>query len=154
MAANLEPAMRALVQRVRQASVSIAGETAGAIGPGLLILLGVHQRDTAADVPFVADKCANLRIFSDAEGKFNLSALEVRGELLVISQFTLYGDCRRGRRPSFTDAAPPALAEPLYEAFVAALRATGLPVATGRFGADMQVSLVNDGPVTVLVESK
>jgi D-tyrosyl-tRNA(Tyr) deacylase len=154
MAASEGDAMRAVVQRVRRAAVTVAGETVGEIGPGLLILLGVHQQDTAADAAFVAEKCANLRIFSDADGKFNLSALDVGGGLLAISQFTLYGDCRRGRRPSFTDAAPPAVAEPLYEAFVAALRQTGLVVATGRFGAHMQVALENDGPVTVLVESK
>ncbi len=146
--------MRALLQRVSEASVTIDGEVAGAIGTGLLILLGIREGDTIADVDFLAPKCAGLRIFTDAAGKFNLSALDVGGQILVISQFTLYGDSRKGRRPSFTEAAHPDRSEPLYEAFVAAMRATGLTVATGRFGADMQVALVNDGPVTLLVESK
>jgi len=146
--------MRAHIQRVKQASVAIAGETVGAIGPGLVILLGVTHGDSAAAAAYLAEKCVNLRIFTDAAGKFNLSALDVGGGLLAISQFTLYADTRRGRRPSFTEAAPPPVSEPLYEAFVAALRSTGLAVATGRFGADMQVALVNDGPVTLLLESK
>lgn len=146
--------MRALVQRVSEASVTIDGEVAGEIGPGLLILLGIRDGDSEDDVTFLADKCVNLRIFTDADGKFNDSALDLNGELLVISQFTLYGDCRKGRRPSFTEAARPEISEPLYERFVEAVKRSGLRVATGRFGADMQVALVNDGPVTLLVESK
>ncbi|OPZ25442.1 MAG: D-tyrosyl-tRNA(Tyr) deacylase [Lentisphaerae bacterium ADurb.BinA184] len=144
--------MRALVQRVTRAAVRVGDETVGAIGAGLLILLGVRLGDTQAEAEFLADKCVNLRIFEDAEGKFNLSALDVGGELLVVSQFTLYGDARRGRRPSFTEAAPAALSEPLYECFVSALRRRGLRTQTGRFGAMMAVELVNDGPVTILVE--
>ena len=144
--------MRALVQRVTRASVRVGDETVGAIGAGLLILLGVRNGDTPAEVEFVADKCVNLRIFEDAAGKFNLSALDVRAEILVVSQFTLYGDTRKGRRPSFTEAAPPAVSEPLYQAFVRCISANGLKTETGRFGAMMAVELVNDGPVTVLVE--
>lgn len=146
--------MRALLQRVTSAQVVIAGETAGEIGPGLLVLLGVRQGDTPAEADYLIDKVPNLRIFTDADGKFNLSLRDVAGQLLVVSQFTLYGDSRRGRRPSFTDAALPAVAEPLYEYVVAQWRAAGLTVATGRFGASMQVHLVNDGPVTLLVDSK
>lgn len=146
--------MRALLQRVTSAKVEIDGATVGAIGAGLLVLLGVGQGDTPAAADYVVEKVLNLRIFTDADGKFNLSALDLHAELLVVSQFTLYGDSRKGRRPSFTDAAPPALAEPLYEYVVAQFRAAGLTVATGRFGAHMQVHLVNDGPVTLLVESK
>ncbi len=146
--------MRALIQRVSAAAVTVDGVELGRIGRGLVILLGVRTGDTAADADFVAAKCANLRIFEDTDGKFNLSALDVRAELLVVSQFTLYADCSHGRRPSFTDAAPPPVAEPLYEHFVRACAATGLAVRMGRFGAHMLVSLTNDGPVTVLVESK
>ena len=146
--------MRALVQRVAEAAVEVDGAVTGRVGPGLLVLLGVRQGDTEAEVRFLADKCVNLRIFSDAEGKFNLSALDVRGEVLVVSQFTLYGDARKGRRPSFVDAAPPELSQPLYEAFVTAVRASGLRTATGIFGARMKVRLVNDGPVTILVEKE
>ena len=144
--------MRAVIQRVSEASVDIEGQTVGRIGRGLLILLGVCHQDTAADAQWLADKCANLRIFTDEEGKFNLSALQVAGEILVISQFTLYGDARKGRRPDFTEAAPPAVSEPLYEEFVRAIRLTGLKTETGRFGAMMQVRLVNDGPVTIIAE--
>jgi len=146
--------MRALVQRVACGSVEIGGETAGSIGEGLVILLGVGPQDSEADVSYLAEKCANLRIFTDSEDKMNLSLLDVKGEALVISQFTLYGDCRRGRRPSFSDAAPPALAEPLYESFVKTLASYGVKVATGRFAADMLVKIHNDGPVTLIVESK
>jgi D-tyrosyl-tRNA(Tyr) deacylase len=144
--------MRALIQRVTEASVEIDGQTVGRIGRGLLILLGVCHTDTAADAQWLADKCANLRIFTDPDGKFNLSALQVGGDVLVISQFTLYGDASRGRRPDFTQAAPPAISEPLYEEFVRAIRQTGLRTETGRFGAIMQVRLVNDGPVTIIAE--
>jgi D-tyrosyl-tRNA(Tyr) deacylase len=144
--------MRAVLQRVTEASVMVDGEIVGRIGPGLVILVAVRNGDTAGEAEFVAAKCVNLRIFSDAAGKFNRSALEVNAELLAISQFTLYGDTRKGRRPGFTDAAPPAVSEDVYNRFVTALRDSGLRTETGRFGAMMQVALVNDGPVTVLVE--
>lgn len=146
--------MRAVVQRVTHASVEIEERTVGRIGKGLLILLGVRAGDTVAEARFLADKCVNLRIFSDDDGKFNLSALEVAAEILVVSQFTLYGDTRKGRRPSFVAAARPELSEPLYEEFVACVRASGLTAAAGVFGAMMQVHLVNDGPVTILVEKE
>jgi D-tyrosyl-tRNA(Tyr) deacylase len=145
--------MRAVLQRVRRAKVTVGGEVTGEIGPGWLVLLGVAPGDSPKDVDWLADKVANLRAFPDADGKMNLSVPDVGGAVLVVSQFTLYGDCRKGRRPSFTGAAGPAVAEPLYEAFVAALRALGVPVATGRFAADMQVELVNDGPVTFVIET-
>ncbi|HEY7327764.1 MAG TPA: D-aminoacyl-tRNA deacylase [Gemmataceae bacterium] len=146
--------MRAVVQRVRRASVAIDGETVGAIERGLLVLLGVTTADTVLEVNRLADKTANLRIFNDESGKMNLSVADVRGSMLVVSQFTLYGDCRKGRRPSFVAAATPDIAVPLYEAFVNALRSVGLPVQTGRFGAMMQVELVNDGPVTLILDTK
>ncbi len=144
--------MRALLQRVGSASVSVDGEVLGKIGRGLVILVGVKTGDSAEDAAWVAAKCVNLRIFSDTAGKFNLSALEVGAELLVVSQFTLYADCRKGRRPSFVEAAPPAVSEPLYESFVAEIRQSGLNTVTGSFGAMMQLEIHNDGPVTVLVE--
>lgn len=144
--------MRALLQRVLEASVEVDGETVGRIGPGLLILLGVRQGDGEAEARYLADKCLNLRIFSDPDGKFNLSALEVNAEILVVSQFTLYGDTRKGRRPSFIEAAIPEISEPLYLLFVQSVEKSGLVTRTGRFGAMMRVSLINDGPVTVLVE--
>ncbi|MDZ7334745.1 MAG: D-aminoacyl-tRNA deacylase [candidate division KSB1 bacterium] len=146
--------MRAVVQRVTKASVSIDGKIVGQIDRGLVILLGVRNGDDESDARFLADKCVNLRIFADAEGKFNLSALEVGGDLLVVSQFTLYGDARKGRRPSFVDAAPPEISEPLYQRFVDYLRQSGLKVATGEFGAMMLVEIHNDGPVTIILESK
>ncbi|MCK5801349.1 MAG: D-tyrosyl-tRNA(Tyr) deacylase [Lentisphaeria bacterium] len=146
--------MRALVQRVLGASVTVAGEAVSSIGPGLLILLGVREGDTEAEAAFLADKCANLRIFEDADGKMNLSALEIGGELLVVSQFTLYGDCRKGRRPSFVQAARPEMSEPLYKRFVQLCGETGLSVKTGEFGANMKVELINDGPVTILAEKE
>lgn len=145
--------MRAVVQRVKQASVTIDGEIVGQIGPGLLILLGIRHEDTQADLDFLADKLVNLRIFADAEEKMNLSVKDVNGGLLVVSQFTLYGDCRKGRRPSFIAAARPETAIPLYEQFIEKLRTTGLQVETGRFGAMMDVSLINDGPVTLIIDS-
>jgi D-tyrosyl-tRNA(Tyr) deacylase len=145
--------MRAVIQRVRRASVTIGGEVAGRIEQGLLVLLGVHRTDTRSRIPWLAEKLAGLRIFEDAEGKMNLSLQEVKASMLVVSQFTLYGDCQKGRRPSFIDAARPEVAEPLYEEFVQALRALGVPVETGRFGADMQVELVNDGPVTLVIDT-
>ncbi|MFN3373248.1 MAG: D-aminoacyl-tRNA deacylase [Chloroflexus sp.] len=145
--------MRAVIQRVSEASVTVNGSVVGAIGHGLLILLGVTQTDTLADVDLLAEKIAHLRIFGDHEGKFNLSLLDVGGAALVVSQFTLYADTRKGRRPSFTAAARPEIAEPLVDAFVDALRAHAIPVATGVFGAMMQVALINDGPVTIVIDS-
>jgi D-aminoacyl-tRNA deacylase len=144
--------MRIVLQRVSEASVTIEGRVHGAIGPGFLLLVGFTHGDTMAEVTWMADKVVGLRLFTDAEGKMNLGLDEVDGGLLVVSQFTLYGDAAKGRRPSFIDAARPEQAIPLYEAFIAALRATGRPVATGEFGADMQVALVNDGPVTLILE--
>ena len=146
--------MRALIQRVKEASVKIDGEIVGSIGNGMLILLGVKNGDTQAEADFLADKCLGLRIFSDAEGKMNLSAEDVGGEFLVVSQFTLYGNAMKGKRPSYIDAARPEVSEPLYEYFVARLRAAGKKVETGQFGADMQVSLINDGPVTLMIEKE
>lgn len=145
--------MRAVVQRVTKASVSIGGKVVGKIDRGLVILLGVKNGDTESDAKFLADKCVNLRIFADEAGKFNLSALDVGGELLAISQFTLYGDTRKGRRPSFVDAAPPETSQPLYEKFVAYLRESELKLATGEFGAMMLVEIHNDGPVTIILDS-
>ncbi len=145
--------MRAVVQRVAYASVEVAGETVGAIGPGLLVLLGVAEGDTEAEARWLAHKIANLRIFPDAEGKMNLSLLTTGGAILAVSQFTLYGDVRRGFRPSFAHAALPRIAEPLFERFIAYLREEGVSeVETGRFGAHMRVTLLNDGPVTILLE--
>ena len=146
--------MRAVVQRVSSARVEIDGEVAGSIGRGLLVLLGVGQGDSEKQAHWLADKIAGLRIFEDDAGKMNLSVEEVGGSALVVSQFTLYGDCRKGRRPSFTGAAPPEEADRLYQVFVARLKERGLPVATGVFQAMMQVHLVNDGPVTVVVETE
>ncbi|MGQ9627651.1 MAG: D-aminoacyl-tRNA deacylase [Anaerolineae bacterium] len=146
--------MRAVIQRVREGKVSVDGEVVGAIGPGLIILLGIGQGDTAAEADKLADKIANLRIFSDAQGKVNLSALDVGGEALVVSQFTLYADCRKGRRPSFTAAAPPEVAEPLVEQFMGKLRQAGIKrVEGGRFGASMLVEIHNDGPLTIILDS-
>jgi D-tyrosyl-tRNA(Tyr) deacylase len=149
-----EGLMRAVLQRVTQARVVIGQEVVGQIGRGLLILLGVTQDDTAEQARWLAEKLVGLRIFNDAEGKMNLGLTDVGGEVLVVSQFTLYGDCRKGRRPSFIDAAGPDIAIPLYEAFIDAVKAHGVRTATGRFGAMMQVELVNDGPVTLIVDSK
>jgi D-tyrosyl-tRNA(Tyr) deacylase len=144
--------MRVVLQRVSRASVSVAGQITGAIGRGYLLLVGFTAGDTADGVTWMADKVAGLRLFSDAEGRMNLPLEDVGGAVLVVSQFTLYGDARKGRRPSFVDAAPPDVAVPLYEAFLAALRATGLRVEAGVFGARMDVELVNEGPVTLLLE--
>lgn len=146
--------MRIVLQRVTEASVTVDGETAGAIGRGLLLLVGVAHGDDGAQAGNLARKCAEMRIFSDAEGRFDLSLLDIGGEALVVSQFTLLADVRRGRRPSFVAAAPPEAAEPLVEAFAQALRDAGVPTQTGRFGARMLVSLVNDGPVTIVVDSE
>lgn len=145
--------MRAVIQRASSASVSVEGETIASIGQGLLILVGVAREDTPARAEHLAQRCAKLRIFADSTGKFNLSLLDVGGEALVVSQFTLLADTRKGRRPDFMDAAPPETAEPLVEAFTRALAAAGAPVKTGRFGATMAVALVNDGPVTILMET-
>ena len=146
--------MRAIVQRVLQASVRIDGRVAGEIGRGVLVLLGVGRTDAEGDADYLADKIINLRIFDDTAGKMNLSLTEVGGSALVVSQFTLYGDVRRGRRPSYTDAAEPQSANRLYEYFVGRMRAVGTKVETGVFQADMQVALTNDGPVTILLDSK
>jgi D-tyrosyl-tRNA(Tyr) deacylase len=145
--------MRAVVQRVSRAEVQVDGTTVGAIQHGLLILLGVQGTDTIQDAEYLAAKITTLRIFEDAQGKMNYDVHEVKGSVLVVSQFTLYGDCRKGRRPSFTQAAPPALAQQLYEAFLTAVARHQVPVAQGVFGAHMAVSLVNDGPVTLLLDS-
>ncbi len=145
--------MRALIQRVSEAEVQVEGETVGAISQGLLVLLGVQHDDTLDDVRYLASKLVTLRIFEDDAGKMNCDVREQSGAVLVVSQFTLYADCRKGRRPSFVRAASPELAEQLYEAFVAAIDQQGIPVATGRFGTHMQVRLVNDGPVTILLDS-
>ena len=145
--------MRAVVQRVTSASVTVDGRETGAIGPGLCVLLGISPGDGSGEVEWAAEKIANLRIFSDDEGKMNRSLLEMGGEALVVSQFTLYGDARKGRRPSFVKAAAGPEAEALYEAVVAAVGRLGIRVATGEFGAAMQVSLTNDGPVTILLDS-
>lgn len=146
--------MRALVQRVRRSAVSVDGQVVGAIGAGLMILLGVREGDTAEEARWLAPKIANLRIFPDDEGKLNRSVLDVGGEVLVVSQFTLYADCRKGRRPSFTTAARPEIADPLFERFVELLRAEGLRVETGIFQTEMLVEIHNDGPVTVIVEKE
>ena len=146
--------MRALVQRVSKASVSIEGQLVATIKNGLVVLIGVGKGDSELDAQYLADKIANLRIFSDEADKFNLSALDIGGEMLVVSQFTLLADTRKGRRPSFSDAARPETAIPLYERFVATARAEGVRVATGEFGAHMQVALVNDGPVTIILDSR
>jgi D-tyrosyl-tRNA(Tyr) deacylase len=146
--------MRAVIQRVSRAEVRVEGAPVGAIGPGLLVLLGVGQDDGPEEAQFLAEKVVQLRIFSDAEGKFNLSVLDAGGEVLVVSQFTLFADARRGRRPSFISAAPPDVAAPLVERFMDAVRASGLKIAGGRFGAHMEVELVNDGPVTILLDTE
>jgi D-tyrosyl-tRNA(Tyr) deacylase len=145
--------MRALLQRVTRASVSINNEEVGSIGPGLVVFLGVASGDTEKDAQYLVPKIVNLRIFADKEGKFNLSALDVNAELLLVSQFTLLADTRKGRRPSFVEAAAPAQAEELFEYFVEQARATSLKVATGRFQQYMQVEIHNDGPVTIMLDS-
>lgn len=146
--------MRAVVQRVRKATVSVNGEVVGAIDRGLLVFLGVRKDDTEKDLEFMVRKIPRLRVFEDSDGKMNLSVLDIGGAILCVSQFTLYGDCRRGLRPSFDEAALPDMARHYYEAFISRLRDEGIPVASGVFGAFMAVELVNDGPVTILLESK
>jgi D-tyrosyl-tRNA(Tyr) deacylase len=146
--------MRAVVQRVTSAAVTVAGRTVGSIGHGLLVLVGVEKHDTPADAEYIAGKISALRVFEDEARHMNRSLHDVGGAVLVVSQFTLAADCRKGRRPSFVDAAAPAVAKPLYEEVVSMLKAGGLTVATGEFQAAMQVSLVNDGPVTLLLDSR
>ena len=146
--------MRAVIQRVERASVSVEGEIRGQIGAGFLVLIGVEEGDGDADFRYIADKVPNLRVFEDEQGKMNRSLLDVGGELLAVSQFTLLGDARGGRRPSFITAARPETADPMYERLVADWRARGIRVETGVFGAHMKVSLVNDGPVTILLDSR
>ncbi|MBM7855005.1 D-tyrosyl-tRNA(Tyr) deacylase [Desulfohalotomaculum tongense] len=146
--------MRAVVQRVTSGSVTVENREVGAVKKGLVVLLGVGKNDTDADVDYLAEKIARLRIFEDENGKLNLSVLDVGGEVLAVSQFTLYGDCRRGRRPSFSGAAAPEAANELYQQFVHKLQQLGLKVATGRFQTHMVVNIVNDGPVTLLLDSK
>jgi D-tyrosyl-tRNA(Tyr) deacylase len=146
--------MRAVVQRVSQASVEVAGEVVGRIDRGLLVLVGVSTADGPADADWLAERLVGLRIFADADGRFDASVIDVAGAVLVVSQFTLCADTRKGRRPSFTGAARPEQAEPLYQRVAGAIAARGVPVDTGRFGADMQVRLVNDGPVTILLDSR
>ena len=146
--------MKALLQRVTRASVSVGGEVVGRIGRGLVVFVGVASGDTEKDAQYLAQKTVSLRIFADGEGKFNLSALDIKGELLVVSQFTLLADTRKGRRPNFIEAAPLPQAEAIFERFVEQARATGLRVETGRFQQYMQVEIHNDGPVTILLDSK
>ena len=146
--------MRAVVQRVTQASVTVEGETVGSIGPGIMVLIGVADEDTDKDLKYITDKVMNLRIFDDENGVMNRSVLDVGGSILAVSQFTLYGDARGGRRPSYIRAAAPEFANALYEKAVAAWRASGIHVETGRFRTEMKVSLINDGPVTILLDSE
>jgi D-tyrosyl-tRNA(Tyr) deacylase len=146
--------MRAMIQRVKEARVEVDGEVVGQIGKGMLILLGAGKEDTAEDAEYLVGKALGLRMFEDADGKMNLSVTDTSGEVLVVSQFTLYGDCRKGKRPSFDKAAPPELAEELYEMFVAKVRERGLNVQTGKFRAMMDVHLTNWGPVTLMLDSK
>jgi len=144
--------MRILIQRVNKASVSVDGESVGSIGRGMLVFLGVKNGDTKAEADFLAKKCLGLRIFSDSDGKMNLGLGDVHGQLLVVSQFTLYGDARKGCRPSYIEAAPQPASEPLYEYFIQRLKDAGADVQAGKFGADMAVELINDGPVTIIID--
>jgi D-aminoacyl-tRNA deacylase len=146
--------LRLVVQRVKQASVRIQNETVGEIGPGLLIFLGVGQDDTEEDVRYLVEKVLHLRIFADSQSRLNLSLTDIRGSLMIVSQFTLWGDCRKGRRPSFAHSAPPEKAEPLYRLFIQQAAKSGLTVASGRFQEMMEVRLINDGPVTLLLDSR
>ena len=146
--------MRAVIQRVSEASVMVGGQTVGAIRQGLMVLLGVARGDTSGDAVYLAEKTCGLRIFEDQQGKMNRSVEDISGSVLVVSQFTLLGDCRKGRRPGFTEAAEPELADNLYEEYVELLRQRGITVATGVFRAEMKVGLVNDGPVTMLLDSR
>jgi D-tyrosyl-tRNA(Tyr) deacylase len=146
--------MRAVVQRVKYAKVKVHDEIIGQINEGILLLLGVEVNDNLKDLDYLADKCVNLRIFEDEDGKMNKSLIDVNGSILVVSQFTLHGDARKGRRPSFITAAGPDIAVPLYESFLENLKQRGIKTENGQFGADMQVELLNDGPVTILLDSK
>ena len=146
--------MRAVIQRVKSAQVLVGGAVSGKVGQGLLVFLGIARGDDGHDIALLTSKIPHLRIFEDSHEKFNLSLKDVGGEILVVSQFTLYGDCRKGRRPSFSDAEEPGLAKRLYEQFVSQLRDDGIPVQTGEFQAKMEVHLVNDGPVTLLLDSR
>ncbi len=146
--------MRAVIQRVKSAQVCVDGRVSGKIEKGLLVLLGVGKGDGESDLSFLASKIPDLRIFEDDSGKFNLSSKEIGGEILVVSQFTLFGDCRKGRRPSFSEAEEPAVAKHLYEQFILKLKEQGVPVQTGEFQARMEVHLINDGPVTLLLDSR
>jgi len=146
--------MRAVIQRVTEARVRIDDEVVGKIGPGLLVLLGVAKSDTEEQARWLADKIVSLRVFNDDDGKMNRDVAEIEGAVLIVSQFTLYGDSSKGRRPSFIDAAPPEIAIPLYEVFINAIKAHGIPTQTGRFGAMMQVELINEGPVTLIIDAK
>ena len=146
--------MKAVVQRVKKASVKIEGEIVGTIEKGFAILLGISETDTEEDGKYLSEKIANLRIFEDSQGKMNLSCLDINGDFLVVSQFTLIADCRKGRRPSFVEAARPEKAIPLYENFISILKQTGLKVETGKFGASMVVEIHNDGPVTIILDSR
>jgi D-tyrosyl-tRNA(Tyr) deacylase len=146
--------MRAVVQRVKEARVEVNGNVVGSIGQGLLVFLGVGKNDGDEDISYIVDKLLHLRIFEDDQGKMNRSVLDIGGEILIVSQFTLFGDCRKGRRPSFADAAPPEQAEVLYEECIKRLRTAGITVATGKFREMMKVFILNDGPVTILLDSK
>lgn len=146
--------MRAVVQRTTRARVTVDATVTGAIGPGLVVFLGIHSRDGDKEIRWMAEKIINLRIFEDDEGRMNRSLADNGGEILIVSQFTLYGDCRKGRRPGYSTAAPPEMAEPLYQAFVMEIARQGIRTATGVFQASMQVELVNDGPVTLLIDSE
>lgn len=146
--------MRAVVQRVSQASVTVGAKVVGSIETGLLVLLGIKTGDTDQDAKYLAEKVVNLRIFPDDNEKMNLSILDIRGEVLAVSQFTLFGDCRKGRRPSYNEAAPPDIAKDLYEQFVREIRSLGVPCACGEFQTMMKVALINDGPVTILLDSE
>lgn len=146
--------MRALIQRVKHASVTINSQITGKINNGLLIFLGVGEDDTERQVQYLVEKCTGLRIFTDEQDKMNLSVKDIKGDILIVSQFTLYGDCKKGKRPSFVRAARPETAIPLYESFIAHCKNTGLNIQTGEFGADMQIELVNDGPVTIWLDTE
>jgi len=145
--------MKTVIQRVKEARVKIKNQIIGEINKGLLILIGIKADDTEKDVKFLTEKILNLRIFPDKEKKMNLSLLDIQGEILIVSQFTLYGNCRKGKRPSFAQAAPPEIAEKLYEKFVKEIKKSGLKVKTGKFGAMMAVELINDGPITIILET-
>ena len=146
--------MRAVVQRVSKAHVLVDEKNVGEIGPGMVVLLGIHRQDTTTEITWMADKLVHLRIFPDRNGKMNQSLTDINQEMLIVSQFTLYGDCRKGRRPGYSEAAPPEIAEPLYNAFIEAISNRGIRVATGQFQALMQLCIVNDGPVTLMLDSK